>query len=222
MRVILTPDWEQGIHDLADRIQRELQSGKQVLWLVSGGSNITASVKVMQQIPSELSGHLSISLVDERFGPVGHGNSNWTQLLEGGLEAKDAKLLPILTEGASFDEAQAHFVSIISQSFAANMVVIAQFGIGDDGHIAGILPGSAGVTDSDDPVVGYRSEPYTRISLSFAAIRRLTASYTFAFGTNKRQALTNLLDTDLTLTEQPAQILKQCRDAYVYNDQVGG
>lgn len=222
MQVVLSPDWQQGIHDLAGRLTRELQSGRQVLWLLSGGSNIAASVQIIKLVPKELSGQLRISLADERYGPVGHDDSNWAQLLRAGFEAKDAKLEPLLEAGKSFEETVSKFEALIAGAFANRVSVIAQLGIGDDGHIAGILPKSAGAEPTDKLAVGYRSDPFTRISLSFTAIRRLTAGYAFAFGASKRAALTSLIHTDLPLAEQPAQILKQLNEAYVYNDQVGG
>ena len=36
-------------------------------------------------------------LTDERYGPVGHPDSNWSQLLQKGFDLPQAKLVPVLT-----------------------------------------------------------------------------------------------------------------------------
>jgi len=52
-----------------------------VLWLVPGGSNIPIAVEAMDMIRKEMSGlslkYLTITLSDERYGSVGHKDSNW-------------------------------------------------------------------------------------------------------------------------------------------------
>jgi hypothetical protein len=48
----------------------------------------------------------------------------------------------------------------------------------------------------------------------------LTAAYVFAFGDAKREALQQLRDESLSLDDQPAQIIKQLPEAYVYSDQL--
>jgi hypothetical protein len=49
----------------------------------------------------------------------------------------------------------------------------------------------------------------------------VTVAYLLAYGEDKRPALENL-KTELPPNQQPAQILKDIAEAYVYNDQVGG
>lgn len=60
---------------------------RNVTWFVSGGSNIaleteTLNLLVAQQASLE---NLTILLIDERFGAVGHAESNWQLLLEAGF-----------------------------------------------------------------------------------------------------------------------------------------
>jgi 6-phosphogluconolactonase/glucosamine-6-phosphate isomerase/deaminase len=54
--------------------------------------------------------------------------------------------------------------------------------------------------------------------LTFPALRHITAAYAFAFGNTKQQALSTLKDRSVPPREQPAQILKQLPEAYVYSD----
>ena len=219
MQYILTAGWEDGVADLTERLVRELASGKNVLWLTSGGSNIPVSVQIMDNIPSELRQKLSVMLVDERYGKLGHAASNWTQLMQAGFSTDKATLLPVLQDGLDFDQTIARYNSTVKQAFADNDVTVAQLGIGDDGHIAGILPGSPATAETKDLVTGYQSTPFLRLTLTFNGLRQISASYTFAFGNTKHQALTSLKHRSIPPREQPAQILKQLPEAYVYSDQ---
>ncbi len=221
MKYILTSGWEDGIAELTQRLVRELSTGKNVLWLVSGGSNIKASVTVMSNIPANLSRQLSVMLADERYGDVGHANSNWAQLLQAGFKQKNAQLLPILQEGLDFEATSKNYDKLAKWALADADYVIAQLGIGDDGHIAGILPDSLAASEDKKLAIGYHSETYDRLTLTFKALDSIDAIYAFAFGECKNQALTTLHLKELDLAVQPAQILKQVPQAFLYNDQLG-
>jgi 6-phosphogluconolactonase/glucosamine-6-phosphate isomerase/deaminase len=221
MKYILTAGWEDGVAALTERLARELAGGRRVLWLTSGGSNIPASVQVIDNISPALRQNLSIMLADERYGGPGHAQSNWAQLMKAGFDAKRAELLPVLKTGLNFEQTVAHYQQLAKKAFDNNDVVIAQLGIGDNGHIAGILPNSPAVEETPALAVGYQSTPFLRLTLSFTALRRVNAAYTFAFGNTKHRALTSLEAEQLPLNRQPAQILKQLPEAYLYSDQIG-
>jgi len=221
MKFILTTGWEDGVAALTERLVHELADGRKVLWLVSGGSNIRASVQVMDNISDELAENLNVMLIDERYGRAGHADSNWDQLLKTGFKGGAATLLPILHEGIGFEPTVEHYNRLVVQTFNDNDVIIAQAGMGADGHMAGILPGSPATAETDKLVIGYHREPYTRLTLTFAALRRVSAAYVFAFGKAKHKALQALQGRSLPLDEQPAQILKELPEVYIYNDQIG-
>jgi len=221
MQYILTAGWEDGVADLTERLVRELAAGKRVLWLASGGSNIPVSVQIIDNISPELRQNLSVMLADERYGQPGHNESNWEQLMQAGFKAKPATLLPVLQDGLSFEQTIARYNQLAEQAFSDHQVIIAQLGIGGDGHIAGIVPGSQAAAETKALVVGYQNPPLSRLSLTFPALRRVSASYTFAFGNTKHQALNLLRNQSLPLEQQPAQILKELPEAYIYSDQFG-
>lgn len=222
MKFILTAGWEDGIADLTQCIVKELSAGKKVLWLLSGGSNIPVSIEVMDKISSSLSQNLTISLADERFGKdVDYTESNWTKLIEAGFKAKKATLKPVVIPGQSFDQAVDHYEEIIKQGFADNDVIFAQLGIGEDGHIAGILPGSPASSETKTLVSGYQSQPFLRLTLTFKALKKVDVAYAYAFGSNKHNTLSQLQNENLPPQQQPAQILKQIKKAFLYSDQVG-
>jgi 6-phosphogluconolactonase/glucosamine-6-phosphate isomerase/deaminase len=221
MEFIKTSGWDRGIKDLAARLTHELKAGKQVLWLIGGGSNITASVQVMAALPDDETHHLSIFMTDERYGDVGHVHSNSLQLLEAGFQSKEAIFVPVLQPGFSMEETQERYAQALENAVEHADIVIAQSGIGPDGHIAGILPHSTAV-GTTGWMTGYEAPNYSRMTMTFDALRHIDAAYYMAFGDDKKGALISLRDETLSLDDQPAQILKELPEAYVYNDQIGG
>jgi 6-phosphogluconolactonase/glucosamine-6-phosphate isomerase/deaminase len=220
MKYILTAGWDDGVADLTSRLVRELAGGRRVLWLTSGGSNIPSTVQIMDNIPPGQSKNLSVSLADERYGEPGHSDSNWAQLMQSDFKGKDAVLLPVLKPGNSFEETIISYNKLVEKAFADNDVIVAQLGIGSDGHVAGILPNSPATT-AKTLVAGYEDPPLKRLTLTFPALSRVTAAYVFAFGEPKRKALAELHDKALPPGKQPAQILNGLPEAYMYSDQVG-
>jgi 6-phosphogluconolactonase/glucosamine-6-phosphate isomerase/deaminase len=206
---------------LAKRLIKELRAEKRVLWLLSGGSNIAIEVAVMNKIPSEIQPYLAIML-DERYGPYGHKDSNMQQLLDAGFKPGKATIVPVLVpENLSLEDTATRYQAAAKTAFGNADVIIAQLGIGPDGHISGILPGSPAV-ESIGLVAGYRTDQFERVTFTFEALKLVTAAYAFAFGGAKREQLESLRDKKLPLGEQPAQILKQISESYIYNDQIGG
>lgn len=220
MECIKTAGWQRGIKDLSARLTTELKTGKKVLWFIGGGSNIEASVKIMANLPDELTKQLAIFLTDERYGDVDHIHSNSKQLFDTGFQPKDAIFLPMLQPGFTMEETQERYAQALERAVDHADIVIAQSGIGPDGHIAGILPHSPAVK-ATGWITGYQAPNYTRVTMTFDALRHIDAAYYMAFGDDKKEALTRLRDEALSLDDQPAQILKELPEAYVYNDQIG-
>lgn len=222
MQFLKVDDGLIGATSMAQRLTGCLQSQQRVLWLIGGGSSIPLCVLAMNEIPMQLTSQLSILLTDERFGPLGHPDSNAYQLTAAGFNPKQATVLSILNPETdhSLEMAIARYQTIATHAFSENEVIIGQFGIGIDGHIAGILPHSLAV-ETADFATGYQAPPFQRLTLSFHALKRLHVAYVFAFGNSKKPALRNLQKETLPLATQPAQILKELPEAYIYNDQIG-
>jgi len=220
MQFIKTEGWQPGIEALAGRLTKELRAGKKVLWLVPGGSNIHAASQIMNLLEEDLSEHLAILLTDERYGLPGHKDSNYRQLHDADFNPKQGTFTPAIAEGLTLPETVQRYSELVEQAFASANIIIGQFGIGADGHIAGILPHSP-ASSSSNLVAGYEAPPYTRLTLTFEALTQLTAAYAFVFGKDKEPALKRLQTEELSLQEQPSQILRHLPEAYIYNDQIG-
>ena len=211
---------EQAQADLSDRLKQELSSGKNVLWLVSGGSNILPTVDILNSLSESETENLSIMLIHERYGEPGHPDSNWQQFMHAGLNPKNTNLIPVLLSHSSFEETARHYNNTTAEAFAENDVLIAQLGMGSDGHIAGILPHSI-ASQTTQLVVGYEQTPYKRLTLTLSALEMMDAIYVLAYGKHKREAIVKLRDIGLAAEDQPVQFLKKLPEVYFYNDQVG-
>lgn len=210
----------QGLQALVERLNTELDQDKQVLWLITGGSNLAVSVAAMATLKRERTKKLTILFSDERYGEVDHADSNAKQLYDAGFEAGDANFIPPLAVGLSLEATRERYSNLVQEAFQVAEIVIGQVGIGSDGHIAGILPHSPAV-DSKDWVAAYETPTYDRFTLTFEALRHVTADYSFVFGSDKKPALEQLRDATLPLAEQPAQFLKELPEVYIFNDQIG-
>jgi 6-phosphogluconolactonase/glucosamine-6-phosphate isomerase/deaminase len=202
-----------------EALLHDLKQDKTVLWFVSGGSN----VKLAAQIMRDLLGYeekLIVTLVDERYGPIGHKDSNWQQLLSAGFESGKATVYPVLQEGLSLQATARMFELTLQDSFDHADTVIALLGMGADGHTSGILPHSSATKPIHTLVVGYETKLYDRVTTTFAALKKLSIAFCLAYGPDKKAALLNLRDKNLPVEEQPAQILKDLKRVYVYNDQI--
>lgn len=191
-----------------------------VLWLVPGGSNITVAVEVMNNLRNEPLEKLTIMLTDERYGEPGHEDSNYAQLERAGFLPGAATFKNMLT-GESFETTVKSAALYAREACTVADEIIGFFGMGVDGHIAGILPHSAAATTDSAWVVGYESQPYVRITLTPFALSHIAQAFVGAYGKEKYDPLLQLKNTVLPIAEQPAQILRHIPEVYIYSNQIG-
>lgn len=207
---------EQGVKHLQSLLAEQLQAGKRVLWLVSGGSNVDIECQIYKQL-TDLEG-LSTALIDERYGEPGHKDSNYQKLVDGGFAAN---LTPVLVTGLDIDNTTAQYSEKLEKLLDEADVVIAQLGIGADGHTNGVLPDSP-IVNSKKLVEQYKGSDFGRITMTLEALRFVDVVFVFAYGQDKKLTLTRLTTEDVSLDEQPSQILKQLPEVYLYNDSIEG
>ncbi len=218
MQFIESNNDKEGIRALSKSVIDSLMDGKKVLWLIPGGSNIPITVEAMnivrrQTKPSQLH-NLSITLTDERYGPLNHPDSNWKQLIEAGLNISGIQAFPVLS-GLSIDETVDQYCSRLEKLLSDSDLIIGQFGMGSDGHIAGILPHTKAVSETR-LALAYESTKFTRITVTFSVFRQIDAAFLFVSKASKLEAIQNLKKDSVSLTDQPAQILKEIPDVYVF------
>lgn len=203
---------------LSQRIGDKLSRGQRVLWLVPGGSAIAVAVAAASQLKSKDLHNLTVTLTDERYGPVGHKDSNWQQLADQGFRLAGANLIPVLNNESAEVTANRLAVALQAQ-LAQSDYAIGLFGIGADGHTAGILPGSPAV-NAQVFAAGYQADPYYRITMTGPAIAKLDEAIVFAMDESK-QPVIDQLGTDVPVEKQPAQFLKQTQKLIIYNGYKG-
>lgn len=214
-------DPKKAISLMTTRLKAELKKQQRVLWVVPGGSNIPVVAKIMKALPDQATTRLAIMLSDERFGPLDHPDSNMKQLYDAGFESKRASVLPVLRPGVAVAETTELYGEAARIAFEAADVIIVQLGMGADGHIAGILPGSIATHPSNEWTVAYETPEFARITLTPFALRHASEAVVATFGDAKRKALQSLRNTSLSLSEQPAQLLKELPKVTIINDQMG-
>lgn len=222
MRFIRSEDSKRGSAMLAETIVSALEANKSVLWLVSGGSNIPIAKDVSailhhELAPAKLTG-ISVTLTDERFGSVGHADSNWAKLKEAGFDFIGMNAVPILGN-VNFESTVKEWKMKIASLFKSCDFIVGQFGIGSDGHVAGILPYSY-YAHSMDLVIGYDAQKFTRITITVAAMKMIHSAYAFAFGESKREAVSDLRETNMSIDDAPCQALKLIKDPILFSDQL--
>jgi 6-phosphogluconolactonase len=152
---------------------------------------------------------LDIYWGDERFLPGGHPERNETQAREALLDhvgADPAQVYPMAaSDGPCGDDpdaaADAYEDLLLSQRHPedrgpAPSFDICLLGIGEDGHVASVFPGSPAVYETERAVTGVRGSPKpppTRITMTLPAIRCAAEVWLIASGAEKAAAVTMAL-----------------------------
>lgn len=211
-----TPDPGQA---MAATLIDALQSHHRVIWLLSGGSNIPISVAAMQRIDDDLSRRLVIMQMDERFVATDSPDNNWHQLQLARFDPKQAATYPIVQPGdRTLEQTSAAYEQIVQTQFDQADCIIGQFGIGSDGHTAGILPGSPAAAPTDRLVIGYQSAPFARVTLTQATLRRVTIARAFAYGNDKHPQIDQISHASGSSADLPAGLLLSIEDSIIYTD----
>ncbi len=209
---------EPVVNYLTETIKTQLAAGKKVLWLVPGGSSIIAATEISKRLQDTPLQNLTVSLTDERYGDVGHADSNWKQLAGLGFNLPGAAMQPVLV-GKDRDQTVSEFAGFLKTALETTGYAIGFFGIGPDGHTAGILPGSPAVTETSF-AAGYDAGNFQRITITPPAIAQLDEAVVYAVGEAKWPVF-DQLETEVPLDQQPAQSLKQVPSVRLYNDHKG-
>lgn len=210
----ITVEEEKATAQIIDYVNTALQNGS-VLLLVSGGSNIRLAVKVRDGLT--LANSLTVGLIDERYGAIGHPDSNWSQLLAAGLNTKDIETMPVMTNNSeNLEQAADSYRKRLLRAVEKHDTIIGIFGIGDDGHTSGILLDSSAI-DATDVVIPFTGPDFPRVTTTPAAMPLFDHAFLVSYGKTKHSQLLRL-ETTLSTAEQPAQTLKQIACLTVYSD----
>lgn len=204
---------------IASRLINHLAAGEKVLWLVPGGSSIRIAVLVSRMLVGVSLSNLTVMLTDERYVMVGHDDSNWHQLQQEVFTLPGATMIPVL-EGEDMAMTTTAYAHHLSTKLHDNDYRLGFFGIGSDGHTAGILPHSPALL-SNDYAASYDAGNYKRVTMTELAIKCLDEVVVYATGEAKWPVLDDLEKTNMSPQDQPAQLLKSVPKLIVFNDYKG-
>ncbi len=221
----MTTEVEDPANFIADSILNKLKEGKTVLFFVTGGSSIAVAVKVSEFLKGNDLKNLTIMMTDERYGALNHADSNWHQMIEKGFSLPQAKLIPIIT-GDDFTTTIDKFNENLAYEFNVAGYTIGLFGVGKDGHTAGIIPGSIAV-ESEDLACGHHTPTFDRITITPKIIENLDEAVVFMQGEEKWGVVKDLValpvpgrprEKNIDINKQPAQVLKRVPLLTIFTD----
>jgi 6-phosphogluconolactonase/glucosamine-6-phosphate isomerase/deaminase len=218
LNIKTTTQEEDVANFIASSVLDKLQLGKKVLLFLTGGSSVSVGVKIadiLKQGDKNLLQNLTVTLTDERYGPIDHFNSNFFQLTEKGFDLPSAKIIPILIDDDRNITTE-KFAMNLSGEFTKADYKIGLFGVGVDGHTAGILPNSE-ATYADKLAFTYDTATFSRITMTFRAIEKLDEAVVWMRGEDKWPIIEDL-KTEINIIKQPAQILKKVPLLTIFSD----
>lgn len=201
---------------IATQISGKLANDKKVLWLVPGGSAAVVAIAASRLVTG-VDSSLYISLTDERPGPPGHSSSNWQQLKTSGFNYQNREYYEILQNRSNEEDAQA-FGAWLSTTLTLADFKLGLFGIGVDGHTAGVLTTAKTEPQPVALTAYYSSSTAQRISVTPLLISRLDMAVVYAVGQDKQPVLEAL---DKGPSGLPMDALRLCPQVFVYNDYKG-
>jgi len=147
---------------------------------------------------------------DERFVPHDSPQSNYRMVREAMLARAPvpaANIHPIPTEGMTPDDAALAYERALQAFYGAATLSpdrplfdVTLLGLGPDGHIASLFPGTAALSERSRwvvAVIGAKAEP--RITLTYPALESSRAIALLMTGAAKRPVIEQLLKGDPTL-----------------------
>lgn len=216
MNLVYDPTDEVIVNYITMVLSERLRIGESVLWLVPGGSAMKVATAVLGRLEDEDTSRLCITLTDERFGRPGHDDENWSQLARMGFAVTSINAYRVL-RGEDGETTARDFSEKLEELFATYEFKFGLFGVGADGHTAGIKPHSPAVA-SEALAVVFAGEDFERVTMTAQAVRRLDEVVVYAHGAEKHDTLRQLLSEDIDLEEQPAQVLKEVKKATIFSD----
>lgn len=156
-----------------------------------GGRGAVSVVKGLVQCDSEILKRVQLYLVDERLT----GSTNHDTLMDVGLQEAINNNL--------FSDAQLHVPQLNTPFLPRGKTLdLLYLGVGEDGHIASLFPGSYPELDSKEtPDIAYIAEspkpPPERVTITYRALKKYgkqAQTFLLFFGEGKRIALERFLE----------------------------
>ncbi|MBL7663355.1 6-phosphogluconolactonase [bacterium] len=194
--------------------QHELGSLGRLVIGLAGGSSILPILATLEQETALLE-RLDIFLVDERIADSTERNA--AALIK---YLADCPHLNLPDHSGADAKAIAENYSKKLKACGGRFQLLV-LGVGEDGHIASIFPQHPGFKISGQGYAVIENSPkppQTRISLTAESIRNADSHVLLFFGENKRQALENFLNQEVSLEACPAKLVLHGQSVTVLTD----
>jgi len=203
---------------IADWLAAGLAENERAVFVGTGGASPGPVYDLLSTLPIPWE-QVSVTLSDERWVPPTAPESNERQLRERLMvgEAAAARFVPLWSDAPSAEDAAEAAEIAVEDLFPADVVLL---GMGEDGHIASLFPGSPVLEDGLDPFGGSlviavpAGEPaptMERISLTLYALRQAFLTLVLVRGEAKRRILEDRDDLPIhalfRATDMPVRVL---------------
>jgi 6-phosphogluconolactonase len=176
---------------------------------LSGGETPRDFYRRLSGIGNPMWNNTHIFLVDERFVPFTHSESNFgmlNDLLLSGVDIRDKNCHPIPVEESSPERSAKKYEQEIRQFFGLRESELPEFdlillGIGEDGHTASLFPGDDAVDDAMHlaQAVFHGSSRCGRITLTLPVLNNARNVMFLVMGEKKSRVLRKVIENDDSL-----------------------
>lgn len=219
MKYVPISSSEPVVQYITETLAKRLDSGSKIVWLLPGGSAVRLAVEISRNLAqrgTDLT-NLMVTLTDERYGAPGHVDENWSQLETAGFSLPGAITYRVLQSGLTRGETTVKFGEKLQEFMDTADYRLGFFGIGSDGHTAGIKPGAFDM-NQQAYVASFVGEDFERVTIIPYGIARLDEAVAYAMGSAKAETISRLVNDDVPLAEQPAQALKRVPEFTLFTD----
>ncbi len=206
---------ERSAQLFAMRVRELVHSHGNSVLLLSGGSNAIMYATALEHLDDIDCTGVTVGLVDERYGPPGHDDSNALALREAGvidffIDA-GADFMPMLLDRKSLQDTAAAVAEFYEDALKEADAILYSVGIGGDGHTAGWLP-RAKRADFEEVVFATQSVVSYKLSASetdnphrqrltttlgfLSSMRERVEVLAYAAGESKDRALRDFIRTE--------------------------
>lgn len=201
---------------VAAKIIEQLDQGKSVLWLLSGGSGGKVCVDASKLLKDYDLSRLYVTFSDERYGEPGHADENYQILINEGLNLPGANIYRPL-QGLTEAETVSNMTDWLEDVESKVDFKFAVMGIGADGHTAGVKPFSPAVLSSGS-VELYKADDFDRLTVTLNYIKSLDEAIVQAYGQSKHEVVARLLNNDGEIESFPALAIREIPKVTLYSD----
>lgn len=181
---------------IADWLAAGLAESERAVFVGTGGSTPGPVYDLLSTLPIPWE-QVSVTLSDERWVPPTSPESNERQLRERLMvgEAAAARFVPLWSDAPTAEDAAEAAELAVEDLFPADVVLL---GMGEDGHIASLFPGSPVLEEGLDPLggslviavpVGAPAPTIERLSLTLYALRQAFLILVLIRGEAKRRII---------------------------------